>query len=254
MSIAGAYGLKGFKAGLQDRLSLLRAPSLSSLGCVLYIPGNRISAGLTPDLSGKGNNGINHGSVLTDIGKTYPLKWKNRIIDVGGKALSFDGVDDYVNCGNDEILDITNAITLEGWVKIYAFVNVYPKIIAKASQYQAMLEASSKKAGITFYIAGGWKNLYLDAVLLTNTWYYVVGTFDSSLGSDQQKIYINGVLGNQRTQAGTISSTANNVLIGDYEGSVRYFDGLIAEGRIYNRALSAREIADHYRILKPLFN
>ncbi len=33
-----------------------------------------------------------------------------------GKALSFDGLDDYVDCGNDSSLDITDAITVESWM------------------------------------------------------------------------------------------------------------------------------------------
>ena len=34
-----------------------------------------------------------------------------------GAALEFDGVDDYVDCGNDDSLDITDTITIEAWVK-----------------------------------------------------------------------------------------------------------------------------------------
>jgi len=32
-------------------------------------------------------------------------------------ALQFDGKDDYVDCGNDESLNITEAITIEAWVR-----------------------------------------------------------------------------------------------------------------------------------------
>ncbi|GAH46570.1 unnamed protein product, partial [marine sediment metagenome] len=34
-----------------------------------------------------------------------------------GHALSFDGIDDYVNCGEKASLDITDKITVEAWVK-----------------------------------------------------------------------------------------------------------------------------------------
>ena len=46
-----------------------------------------------------------------------------------GLVLQFDGVNDYVNCGNDPSLDITDAITIEAWVKI---VGLRPSIIAPA--------------------------------------------------------------------------------------------------------------------------
>ncbi|RLI91232.1 MAG: hypothetical protein DRO95_04750, partial [Candidatus Altiarchaeales archaeon] len=54
------------------------------------------------DISKYGNDGTIYGATWTD-GKF-------------GKALSFDGVDDYVDCGNDSSLDITDAITIEAWI------------------------------------------------------------------------------------------------------------------------------------------
>jgi len=41
-----------------------------------------------------------------------------------GSALSFDGADDYVNCGADSSLNITNSMTASAWI--------YPKTLAKA--------------------------------------------------------------------------------------------------------------------------
>ena len=35
-----------------------------------------------------------------------------------GEALSFDGVDDYVDCGNDASLDTISELTIEAWIKI----------------------------------------------------------------------------------------------------------------------------------------
>jgi len=56
------------------------------------------------DSSGNGNDGTIYGATWVD-GKF-------------GKALSFDGVDDYVDCGNDRIFDFgTNTFTIETWVK-----------------------------------------------------------------------------------------------------------------------------------------
>jgi len=33
-------------------------------------------------------------------------------------GLNFDGTDDYINCGNNNILNITKSLTIETWVKI----------------------------------------------------------------------------------------------------------------------------------------
>jgi len=56
------------------------------------------------DSSGKGNHGTITGATWTTQGKF-------------GNALEFDGVNDMVNCGNDESLNITDRITVEAWIK-----------------------------------------------------------------------------------------------------------------------------------------
>lgn len=55
------------------------------------------------DSSGNDNDGDVYGATAGVPGKF-------------GNALSFDGVNDYVDCGNDASLDITTAITIEAWV------------------------------------------------------------------------------------------------------------------------------------------
>ena len=37
-------------------------------------------------------------------------------------SYSFDGVDDYIDCGNDESLDITDEITISAWI----YDNIFP--------------------------------------------------------------------------------------------------------------------------------
>jgi len=68
----------------------------------------------------------------------------------------------------------------------------------------------------------------------------------SSTQTDEWLIYINGVLQSSVTQAGTpkgISTTVAGGAIGqDNEGGA-FFDGIMDDVRIYDRALSAAEIA-----------
>ena len=49
-------------------------------------------------------------------------------------ALSFSNGVDYVDCGNDASLDITDAITVEAWIKP-SEVNYNNSILAKGSNY-----------------------------------------------------------------------------------------------------------------------
>src|SRR5262249_22755605 len=75
-----------------------------------------------------------------------------------------------------------------------------------------------------------------------NTWYHVAGVYDVSART--LTIYINGVLENGTLQGTVPTANLNaavNANIGRRTGGF-YFNGIIDEVRIYNRALSASEI------------
>jgi hypothetical protein len=71
-----------------------------------------------------------------------------------------------------------------------------------------------------------------------NTWFYLCGT--ASGGMDT--LYVNGVSVNSAT---THAGLSNSFLIGERVDGTK-FNGLIDDIRIYNRALSASEIAAMY--------
>ena len=74
MALKVKHDLIGFREGLRRNYPNLRALELIDLGCVLYCPLRKAEAGITPDLSGKGNNGKVIGPVLTKIGEKYYVK------------------------------------------------------------------------------------------------------------------------------------------------------------------------------------
>jgi hypothetical protein len=57
------------------------------------------------DISKYGNNGTIHDAVWNSSGKFE-------------HALTFDGIDDYIDCGNNASLKIGDNLTVEGWVKL----------------------------------------------------------------------------------------------------------------------------------------
>lgn len=179
----------------------------------------------TYDTSGKGNTGIIQGAAWT-AGKT-------------GSALQFNGLFSYVDVGNGASLNITNAITVEGWIKPESLAN-YPSIVNN-SEYNFQIGATSgdgrvvlEKQGVTYLVIAR-------TPLLTDQWYHVAATYDGTIA----KIYINGKLNAQNTAANYNFSTAANTLIGYYskEGS---FNGIIDDVRIYNYARTPDQIALDY--------
>ncbi len=88
------------------------------------------------------------------------------------------------------------------------------------------------------------KYLKGDKHLELHQWYHIIGTADRD---GLQKIYVNGVFDKSKD----ISSIGNidysyTLTIGALRGIFRFWNGLIDEVRIYNRALSADEIQALY--------
>ena len=76
---------------------------------------------------------------------------------------------------------------------------------------------------------------------ISSGWNHIVLTYDNNAGSDQQKLYINGILEASETLTDPINTNANNFLIGDS------YEGLIDEAVVYSRVLSPTEVLDHYK-------
>ncbi|PIW91613.1 MAG: hypothetical protein COZ91_00770 [Candidatus Nealsonbacteria bacterium CG_4_8_14_3_um_filter_39_7] len=74
-------------------------------------------------------------------------------------------------------------------------------------------------------------------------WYHIVGRWD---GTDM-RLFANGVdIGNPVSLTGSILTTTNTLKIGKHYSLASYFNGLIDEVRIYNRALTAGEVLNNY--------
>ena len=71
-----------------------------------------------------------------------------------------------------------------------------------------------------------------------NTWTHVAMTYNGA----QMRLYVNGVLVGQRAQTGSIQTNNGQLRIGGSAAFGEFFQGMIDEVRIYNRALSATEI------------
>lgn len=169
------------------------------------------------------------------------------------KCLSFDGVDDCVKVGDDPSLNFKGGeFSVEAWVRLDAWVAQKEFAIAKkAVGYENtpgwLVMASAwgrpeKKVGFYFAITNAaWgDNCFKSTDYDTGQWYHVVATRSGKEG----KLYIDGVLSGQKT-ADALSRDVDNdddMYIGKaYPGSL-YWNGLIDEVRIYNRALSMDEV------------
>jgi|GEM_PF-3663435 len=210
--------------GVENATNNWSAPVDSS--CVLAIKMDENSGTTAHDSSAYGNDGTIHGANWT-TGKF-------------GSALSFDGSNDYVDCGNDESLKISNEITVATWIKPDSMSGL-KVIMSKRYSFELDRSGSNK---INFYIGDGswWKDHVTTTSSYTlDKWTHVVGVYDGS----KLKIYIDGNLDNSKSTSATFGTNTEHLYIGNGIGSY-YFHGMIDEVRIYNRALSDEEIRAHY--------
>lgn len=161
-------------------------------------------------------------------------------------GLEFDGIDDYVEIHDNPSLDVTDSITLEMWVK--------PKIksqkmvlTGKRGAYQIWRSNNTWYFGV-FNESGYHGSGYSSTAVPTEEWVHVVGIYNSNLSNDQVQIWINGVKENSRNHTGSIKNTGNPFRIGGKLSSWGdvYFNGDIANVRIYKRALTPAEISQNY--------
>jgi uncharacterized repeat protein (TIGR01451 family) len=195
------------------------------------------SGSVLADSSGNGNDGVIHGATWVE-GKY-------------GKALSFDGVNDYVEVPDSPSLDITDTITIEAWVEPASTIQDSGAAICTkgtgAGGESWNLDIISD--GFRFMRRQNDGASYIKAVSGTFSsvqWYHLVGVVDGG----HILIYVNGVktTGNSYTRSFDIND--HIVSIGSRQHrSGAYdlnFNGIIDETRIYNRALTADEIKSHY--------
>jgi len=208
----------------------------SQKGLVGYWRFDEETGSTAKDSSPYGNHGTIYGAT--------------RVRGIIGKALSFDGVDDYVEVANSESLNPTNEITLMAWVNARSTQNTeYPKIVAKANAYVLhILDTFPSVIVLNIYSGGNLRQTKIENALSADEWVHIVATYDGRYG----RIYKNGELVATKDfeTIGIIDSTANDVGIGAYPGGSTPFNGTIDEVRIYNRALSPGEIKIIYAFTK----
>jgi len=171
-----------------------------------------------------------------------------------GSALSFDGVDDYVDCGNNASLDITTAITIEAWVyPRSAGQNNYGRITDKHPAPCLLVGPNGQLRWFGDIGGASVDKAVCTGCIFWNSWHHLALTYDMNETTPTIRGYVDGELKGIITgYSGSLSISSAYLAIGNSleEGTAYYlnraFDGLIDEVRIWNTALSPSTIEDHY--------
>jgi len=190
---------------------------------------DEVVGSLTKDSSGYGNHGMVYGATPVD-GKY-------------GKALSFDGTDDYVNVPPSESFNVANEITVEAWVKRAAVLPFDMVIWRKSSDHFLCVRANNNKPEFDLFIDGSWR-VCASLHSIDTEWHHIVGTYSSSTDKTL-RLYVDDVLERSVPLTGLTTYKIRQTLSAARIGNAfdnRYTEGVIDEVRIYNRVLSAAEI------------
>ena len=229
----------------------------ASQGASLDMSFDNISGSTVYDTSGNGNDGTVTGA--TEKSATYCKV---------GRCYQFDGSSDYITVAHDSTVGPTTTLTASAWFKT-SDKSVNSRIISKtqAGAFSISLNEDSACTASTLcfamYVSGDayYTAEYAVSLLNNDQWYHVAVTYD---GTDL-KLYLDGMLVDTTTQAGTIGTSGAPVCIGSEAGASdctagNYFVGYIDEVKIFDRALTQREISmemgssGHQPVLDMNFN
>jgi len=163
----------------------------------------------------------------------------------------FDGLDDFISCGDNTVLDVIEAITVELWFRDATLSNV--DILVANTNGNSLTKGWGLRWSSTnhlmFFINEYGENEASIAFIPDATWHHFVGTYDKA----SIKIHLDAVKGTDDTYSSSIDyTTAVGTTLGSApRGTSAYmFTGNLGEVRIYNRALTLLEIQRNYLATK----
>ena len=216
--------------GISD-VSQAQTPPPGLIATYSFDEGSGLSAN---DGSGNAHTGVISGATWTIAGKY-------------GSALSFNGTNSWVTVADANDLDLTTGLTLEAWV--------FPTAAATATTWRNVL--IKERSGGEIY------NLYADtdthvpaayvvrsaspgtsvgvngvAQVPLNTWTHLAMTYDTAT----VRLYVNGTLVRSSATTGALLTSTGALRIGGNSVWGEFFQGMLDEVRVYNRALTQAEI------------
>jgi len=200
-----------------------------------YYPFN----GNANDESGKGNNGIVYGAVLSSDKD-----------DNANSAYLFDGVDDFIEIQANKTINPSDEISLVAWVYPTLNGNNFDHIFTVTfnANYPPYSSYNVCKLNdkMSFWLTTGETPSEDDIEcinnMIANNWYHVACTYDGST----MKLYINGGLEDSKAKTGKIQYKDASLKFG-HAVKDQFMTGKLDEMRIYSKALTEKEVKQLYQ-------
>lgn len=147
---------------------------------------------------------------------------------------------------HDDFNITTNEVTYAFWIK-HVSDGALTYYIHQPFTFggHVFLRQASNRMYVNFASTTGWNSLGSNALVSTSDgWTHVVATHNGTT----QRIYIDGVLDNERNQTIALYTYSNNVMgvTGWWSGTMRGHNGSMDDFRIFDRALDSTEVNNLY--------
>ena len=174
----------------------------------------------------------NHGTITGD-GTFVP--------GMVGQAFSFSGAG-YVEIPHDPVLDLSD-FTIEVWVNL----------TTEGAGYQPLISKGVDPRPASLWLYGDLIEIWFDPIFLEvvrsvtsltpGNWYHIAATYNRS----EAKIYIDGTLDATTVLSDVPSTDTGPLFLGWIgQGNTGFYNGLLDEVSIYDRALTAEEVSAIY--------
>lgn len=232
---------KGAAESVSSEVEILASDSgVPTLNLDLWYKMTDISGTLVPDSAGTNDGSLTNGPTVVSG-------------DLGGSAVQFDGVDDYIDTGYKTS---GGNYTISAWVNVNSLTNngtIYGEVDSTSNSYGALLWFPS--GVLTF---GHFKNTpgdYDSAAMASSFSSYLGQTVHICAVREDgvaNRLYLNGTeVASEPCTSSTDAATFTGKIGGNpdfaSQSPPRWLDGVVdRDFRIYDRALSAQEVADLY--------
>ena len=196
---------------------------------VVYLHLDETSGTLAADASGNGNTGTFTGGFSLD--GTGAM--------VGSASPSFDGSTGFVNLPGT--WGGGSTVTVECWANLNGLTGTWQAMISSLDGTFVHFQTHTGGNNVAYTIPGRVSLAIIPSSPL-GSWRYLVMVIESG----NSRIYIDGSLFSSSTQTFTTINQTNTIRVGSGFASSRFFNGSIDEVAIYNTALSATRVQEHY--------
>ena len=233
LSFYGGYG-----SGLFPSIKNVQVEK--STYCTPFVVGTRSNTQALLDLTG--NN------TLTATSLTY----------ASNNTFSFNGSSDTISIPNTASLQVADTFTVSAWINATSLSTRKGIFSTRTANTTGcwQLEVGTGSGGTGRVVVTGistyiWESS--DNVVTTNTWYNICFVKPGN-GVQGGSMYLNGtLLTPATTTAYTILNNSDAKVIGQGTSGTQFFPGNISNVQLYNRALTASEVAQNFNAIRSRY-